>query len=56
MQISELLGSSEILCRIPMNKHFVLTFTLKRLELSHCLRLPKSPVRDENNSSGYFDA
>ena len=37
-----------------MNKHLVLT-TLRlnrRLESSHCLRLPKSFVGDENNSSG----
>ena len=56
-QMSELLGSGEILCQVPMNKHLVLTtLRLRRLESSHCLRLPESRVRDDNNSSGSFDA
>ena len=40
-----------------VNRHFFLrTFRLIRLESSHCLRLPKSLVRAENNSSESLEA
>ena len=44
------LGSKEIFCLVPVNRHLVLrTLRLRWLEPSHCFRLPKSWVRDENN-------
>jgi len=51
------LGSKEIFCLVHVNRHFVLrTLGLKQLELSHCFRLAKSWVRDENNSLGSLEA
>ena len=51
------LGSKEIFSLVPVNRHLVLrTFRLRRLESSHCFRLPKSLVRDENNSSESLEA
>ena len=42
---------------VPVNRHLVLrTLRLRRLESSHCFKLPKSWVRDENNSSGSLEA
>ena len=55
-QISGSLGSREILCQIPVNRHLVLgTIRLKRLESSHCFRMARSWVRDENKSSGFLE-
>ena len=42
---------------VPVNRHLVLsTFRLSRLESSHCFRLLRSWVRDENSSSVLLEA
>ena len=51
------LGSKEIFRLVPVNRDLVFkTFRLRRLESSHCFRLSKSLVRDENNSSESLEA
>ena len=42
---------------VPVNRHLVLrTLRLSRLESSHCFRLLRSWVRDENSSSWSLEA
>ena len=51
------LGNWEILCLVPVNRQLVLrTLRLRRLEPSHCFRLLRSWVRDENSPSGILEA